>query len=269
MSPPILIVLFALAGLLLLRLLVYAIGAGDKFDSSLTNIASKGVGASNRVVSGVFSFAEIFRLPHHLRWEKILEGELSLANTKLAELEQLKRENAELRKLLSLPPSRGFGKVAAEVVARSPEMWLDYLIINRGRSSGINVKDLVVSDLGLIGEISEVGKTYSVVKTLTNPDFSISAITSLSQTAGIIKGTGTTTIRLDYISADAKINIGEKLYTLGISLDGGDTRPAGILIGYVSKIRKVPGLTTLQVLAEPSIGTKGIKTVVVLTKFQK
>ncbi len=263
---PILVVISILIAIFLIRLMAYALGVGTTIDTVLTNSASLGVEGAERGARGLVSILEIFRLPSHLKRESKLEGEVALLNSIVEELEEVRVENAELRELNSLKSAPQFNRVFAEVVGRSPDLWFDAIVINRGSSSGIGVKDLVVNSNGLVGEIMEVGGSYSKVRLLTNIDFAISAVTKLSRTQGIVRGQGPGTLKLDYIPAEAEIHLQEKVLTLGIGQSDEDARPAGILLGYVSKIRKVPGLTTLEVTVEPAIGARGFRSVLVLTR---
>lgn len=258
------VVLIMLA-LLVVRLVALATGNRQAVDGALALTAGAAAETADAGVSGVVSFFEVFRIGHHLRRERQLEGEIAALNTTLQMQSSAIEENAELRRLLALPAYSKYDYVGAEVVTRSMDFWFDALVLNRGRESGIAVQNLVVNSQGLVGEIAEVGRGYSKVRLLTSPDFALSAVSNTSKIGGVVRGQGPSRLSFEYVQVDASLKLQEKLFTAGLAPQAdGNPRPRGILLGHVESIRKTEHLTTLNVTARPAIDVTKIGPVVII-----
>ncbi len=100
----------------------------------------------------------------------------------LAELEDLEQQNDQLRDQLNL--SQDY--VTAEIISKDITGFRKSLIINQGSSAGVKVGQAVVWDNLLVGRISRVTSTTSVVQLVTDPDFKTTAKTKTGE-GGVIK----------------------------------------------------------------------------------
>lgn len=102
---------------------------------------------------------------------KVLREKLAEYKTLIYEVQELEKENSELRKIAELDNSaRDFDSVLANVVSRSPERWLEHLTIDKGTKQGVQ-KDMAVMTVdGMIGKITSVSKTTSTVQLITGFD---------------------------------------------------------------------------------------------------
>src|SRR5690625_380178 len=102
---------------------------------------------------------------------KILREKLAEYKTLIYEVQELDKENEELREAVELESSaRDFDPVLANVISRSPERWLEQLTINKGTNQGVK-KDMAVMTVdGMIGKITSVSKTTSTVQLITGFD---------------------------------------------------------------------------------------------------
>src|SRR5690625_4154703 len=95
---------------------------------------------------------------------KLLREKLSEYKTLIYEVQEIEKENEELRKALDIMDSpRGFDPIIANVIARSPERWLEQLTINRGTNDGIKKNMAVMTVDGMIGKINSVSTSTSTV----------------------------------------------------------------------------------------------------------
>lgn len=86
-----------------------------------------------------------------------------------AELGTVREENESLRQELDINESMTeYQTLAANVIARSPDLWVEQIIIDRGQQNDLEVGMPVTSNTGLIGQISEVNPTSSKVILLSN-----------------------------------------------------------------------------------------------------
>ena len=102
---------------------------------------------------------------------KVLREKLAEYKTLIYEVQELDKENEELREAVELESSaRDFDPVLANVISRSPERWLEQLTINKGTNQGVE-KDMAVMTVdGMIGKITSVSKTTSTVQLITGFD---------------------------------------------------------------------------------------------------
>src|SRR6266581_5583040 len=116
-----------------------------------------------------------------------LQKQITSVRTGLKSLEQLERENAalevenrelratnkglrdvehevnRLRHALNYRERSVFKLIAAEIVARDSSTWWRTVTINRGKRDGIEIDMPVATDEGLIGKITTVSDSVSVV----------------------------------------------------------------------------------------------------------
>ncbi len=80
-----------------------------------------------------------------------------------------------LVKVLQLASKFSYPTVAAQVIGDSPGNFQNTVEINVGSSDGIRVGMPVTNGAGLIGRITRVYPTHSLVKLITDPDYSVPA----------------------------------------------------------------------------------------------
>jgi cell shape-determining protein MreC len=91
-----------------------------------------------------------------------LSFETESLNLTIADYQSLKDENDKLREELNIKPAGNF--IGASVIAKSPQIPLDSLFLDKGAADGISNGDLVLaSDRTLIGKIVDVSKNRSTV----------------------------------------------------------------------------------------------------------
>ena len=167
-----------------------------------------------------------------------LEEELAKAKQLQVELDALEVENEDLRELLKIEENYShFEKVYANIVSRNYETWNETFVINKGSKDGIEKRQTVIAEQGLVGYISEVNETTSVVTTILEPGTSVSVQISNINKLALIKGeynlTGSHTVKLVNIPIDTELAEGEKVYTTGI----GGLYKKGIPVGIIKSIK--------------------------------
>ncbi len=121
---------------------------------------------------------------------------LSAEQTVVADL---KKENAELRTLMSLGRKGTFRPVFAEVLTRDPMTWQEQFTLDKGKRDGIEPGNLVVTPvysnrkdmpaITVIGIVKEVTGHTSLVSTILSRDFRMSVSLPESKSTGILWGT--------------------------------------------------------------------------------
>lgn len=220
-------------------------------------------------VSGVFGyFSDKEKLHEEIDRLKSENAELKV---QINENEESKKENEQLRKLLSLQSGNTeFEFKAAEVIARSPSNWYNTLTIDKGSSDGIKLNQPVISaGKSLVGRISEVGTTWSKVTLLTDPEHAVGSQVLRSGEYGICEGEGNLSsnggCRLSFVSKNANIIVGDTVITSGL----GGIYPNGLVIGKIQKIRPdIQGISQYAVIS-PEADFKNLQAVFVIQNTEQ
>lgn len=189
-----------------------------------------------------------------------LNQEADILKQQLVEQEEVLLENKRLQELLDFKEKFVFSSIAANVIGRNPTNWSSSIIIDKGRKHGLKVGMPVVSALGVLGKVAEVGKTVSRVLLLTDPNFSVAVIIQRNRESGLISGTLQNVCRMRYLSADADIRRGDKVITSKIS----SAFPEGLLVGVVNSVEESQSSPTLECLVEPAISISPMEEVFII-----
>jgi len=166
-----------------------------------------------------------------------LKKEKSDLEQKMIFIEEIKKENERLKRLLDFKEELTFKTIPAKVVGRDPTRWYRGVLIDKGSEDGIELNMVVVNSDGLVGQVLEVSPNLSKVQLIVDLSSRVGAILQNSREAGILKGEGRGRTRLDYLSRLQHLKEGEKVLTSGM----GSIYPKGILIGTTSRINKIRG----------------------------
>lgn len=168
---------------------------------------------------------------------KRLERENTELRRRLSEADELKAENASLRRELNFSQGSPFKLLTAKVTAYQPDNFRQFLTLNRGSSDGVKVGLAIVSEGVLVGKISEVSRTSSKVFLLSDPDFRVAAIAQTSRASGIVRGQIGGGLLMDKIPQSDAIEVGDTVISSGL---GGEF-PGGLIIGRVESVDSAKG----------------------------
>ncbi len=143
-------------------------------------------------------------------------------------------ENSRLRQALEYKERSTFRLIAARVEMREPGLWWSTVSINRGKRHGIRENMPVLTEQGLVGRVSNVGEISAKVLLISDETSKISAIVEGTTERGVVSGervvdTKNPVLRLEYLSKQANLQRGQKVYSSGV----GGVFPYGLLIGHV------------------------------------
>lgn len=223
-----------------------------------------------RSVVNVFSNMEDIKNTYEEN--KILREKLSEYKSLIYDVQELKKENEELRNLLDKTDSlMDFRPIQATVTSRSPEQWVEQITINRGRQHGVKKNMAVMTAEGMVGIIHSTSQFSSTVQLLTGFDqFNrISAMISREDDDqdifGLIEAYDEETESLHFkIIEESKQDVkkGDKVMSSGM----GGIFPAGLQIGVVDEIVPDKYGLTKTALVKPSANMYKINNVVVIDR---
>ena len=192
-----------------------------------------------------------------------------------AALQQAVIENSQLRAQVKLDNSIGISSyqpVAADVIQRDPTLWYATVEVDKGSSDGVGKDDPVLADGALVGKVSTVAPTVSIVTLLTDHTYAVTAeVQDASGDTGVLvpKVGNPNQLLLQFLPQQAQITNGQQVVTAGFKSNGLDSLyPPGIPIGTVSNFNQNDLINNRQVQVSPAADLRHFDSVQVLTKPQ-
>jgi rod shape-determining protein MreC len=194
-----------------------------------------------------------------------LRGELALAQSAVV-------QNRQLTKQVGLDNSIGIEAhhpVAAHVIGRDPTLWYATVEVDKGSADGIRVDDPVIGDGGLVGKVSTVAPTVSVVTLITDHSMSVAAqVQDPSGDTGIlVPAVGNPNqLLLQDLPRTAAVQKDQLVVTTGFKYNQLQSLyPPGIPIGQVSNASQNDLMNNGQVQVNPAVDLRHLDAVQILT----
>jgi rod shape-determining protein MreC len=173
----------------------------------------------------------------------------------------LAAENAHLRALLALAPQVGAQAAPAEVQYDMRDPFTQKVVIGRGSQQGILNGSPVVSEDGMIGQVTAVYPMQSEVTLLTDKDQAVPVQIVRTGLRGVVYGTPAgNALELRFVPISAEIVAGDELVTSG--LDG--VYPPGLPVAKVVHVDKLADTAFARVVCAPVAAVRGAREVLVL-----
>ena len=194
------------------------------------HIATTGVGSKVGAFSkGLKNLDELERDNQQLT---VQNQRLRAENTTMLGLAE---ENATLRRALDYRQRSSYSLLPARIIARSAATWWNTVQIDRGEQDGLDSDMPVVTDIGLVGKTTTVGKNSAYVLLVLDENCKVAAKIDGTREQGILSGQRVPTgaqpdMVLDFLSKNATLKAGQKVYSSGVS---GGVFPSDLLIGTV------------------------------------
>ena len=190
----------------------------------------------------------VIKLPSYLidTSSNFLSSRSSL-NTKLKDLEKenfklrssnqlMKKLSVDFERLNSLWSSSALNEdrfIISRKNLLSSNEFQPLLVLDIGRGHDIKGNDVVISELGLVGRVSNRSLTTAEVLLIHDIRSSIPIVSESSSLHATLRGAGLERKgQLKYVKKTAKFSVGEKVYTSGL----GEIFPSGILVGEIYSI---------------------------------
>ncbi len=159
--------------------------------------------------------------------------------------------------------------VGANVIAKDTSGYYATFTIDKGSRQGMAVDMNVIADNGLVGIITEVGKNYSVVRSIIDDKSYVSASIQKTSDNCVVSGNlellDTGFIEVRDISVNSEVKNNHKVYTSVLSTK----YLPNILIGYISNIQlESDGLSKKGYLT-PVVDFEHLNTVLVITTIKE
>jgi rod shape-determining protein MreC len=189
---------------------------------------------------------------------------LTLENARLAEAAIAAQQGA---KLDATQRALTYKTVTAPVIARDPSGVLKTIVIGAGTDQGLRVDQVVLSEQGVVGRVSEAGSNYAKVLLITDSASSVSALVQTSRASGIVRGQYGDTLVMEWILQSDPVKAGDIIVTAGLGL-GNELRslyPKGLVIGTVVDVTKAEVSAYQRAVVAPAVDLRKLENVLVIT----
>ncbi|MDO0956334.1 rod shape-determining protein MreC [Mammaliicoccus sciuri] len=232
------IMIFLISMVLLIVIVGYSVRAQSA--SLSEQYASDTSSFGGRIISYPVTFVSDFFSGIFTSDEDVdkLKEEVKSTDQIKADKARLEKENKALKKELDMKDISQFNPISATVIGRSPDQWMNTVIIDKGKKSGMKENMAVITSEGLVGRIKKANQFSSQVELISTSVKTSKLSVDIQQDDenifGMINRYDENKDLLVISDIDNKYSIkkGSKVVTNGL----GDQLPKGILVGKVEKV---------------------------------
>lgn len=176
------------------------------------------------------------------------------------------KENQTLSQMLNYKNQRNEYKyITCDLIGKAGGSYLDEFTINRGESDGILKGMVVITNDGLVGQITSVAKNWSLFETLSSQNIAVHGVMeNTEEVNGIVKGYSENDnkflAKMYNLPQDSKINKGDVVLTSGL----GGLYPKGIKIGTVLSTENDQGRLMKNAVLKPAVDLSKLQVVMVV-----
>lgn len=222
---------------------------------------------ASKISSGIsYVFGEASGNKEYLDKIDELEKQVGSLQSQLEDYNNLKKQNALYKDALELKEENpDFNFVEATVTARDAADVFGSYTINKGTANGIQAGDAVLYGNYIVGIIDKAYPTYSVVITILDPDFSVSAYEIVSGEISYITGDAALAAdgkcKFANLDTSSAVTYGSIISTAGIS----GTIPKGLIVGTVEEMDDEAASIASYAVIAPGVDVKNISNCLILT----
>ena len=186
---------------------------------------------------------------------------------------QLRQDTYELSRLRELyqldEKYTGYTKVGARIIEVTADNWSKAFKVDKGSDDGIQKDMNVIAGGGLVGIVTEVGKNYSIIKTIIEDNNSVSGMLIDTNETCIVEGdieqSDSGFVKLTHFKSDITVRDGDKVVTSNMS----DKYLQGILIGYAKDVTPDSNNLTQSGYLVPAVDFNNLQEVLIITEMKK
>ena len=181
---------------------------------------------------------------------------------RLQQFSALTAENEHLRKLLEAIPRKNNKAIMAEIRSVPRDPFNLTIILDKGLQNGAQNGQIIVDNLGVIGQITRTYPWSSEARLITDKDHSVPVQILRNGLRSVASGTGKyKTLELNYMANNVDIQEGDQLVTSGI----GGVYPPGLPVALVSKIKRDVSSAFAYIVSTTIAGVNRNKHVLILS----
>ena len=182
---------------------------------------------------------------------RLRQQQLGTANLLLRQ-EHLELENQRLRALLDMKQRQPVAGQIAEILYAARDPFSRRVILNRGSQQDIAAGQVVVDELGVVGQITRVYPMLAEVTLITDKDQAVPVQIVRNGLRSVLFGSGDGNLELRFLAANADVQEGDTLVTSG--LDG--VYLPGLPVATVKHINRDTAYAFARIQCEPIAGVE-------------
>ncbi len=190
--------------------------------------------------------------------EDLLKRTRELA-AELAQSDEIRLENARLRRLLDFKDSLDRSVLAAEVISEDAGSWFRTVLIDKGSEDGLREGLPVVVAEGVVGRIIRCSAAYSRVLLVTDASSAMAVLLQRHRPRVVVRGVGDR-LRLEFALRQEEILEEDLVLTSGT----GGIFPKGLVVGRVTSVQRDEYGMFQQVELSPAVDFSRLEEVLVL-----
>jgi rod shape-determining protein MreC len=165
---------------------------------------------------------------------------------------------------------RNYHPVGANVIDRDPSLWYQQVEVDAGSDQGVSQGDPALADGGLVGSVTTVDASVSIVTLITDHDLAVaSQVNDAAGDQGILSPSvgNPNQLLLQDLPGQAQIAAGDQVVTAGFKSGSlSSLYPPGLPIGTVTSVSRNQLFNNNEVPVSPSADLRHFSSVQILTE---
>lgn len=193
------------------------------------------------------------------RENEALRAEVGRLQVTAQQERALAAQARSLQGMLNLQQGTPLRTLAATIIGGGASPDFRTMTIDKGTADGLRPDLAAIAPEGVVGRIILPSARASKVQLLIDRNAAAGALIERSRAQGIVMGTGTDRLRMDYVASAADVRLGDRVVTSGI--DG--IYPKGFVIGQIESLGRGTGAYR-DVVIRPAVGFSSLEGVLVV-----
>jgi len=239
---------------------------GKNIRENAVQIFRPGLEVSNITLSFFSNFREFLRSNENLKEENYaMKNTIEILQREITRLREFESENNRLRSLIELKQKVPFDTLPAQIIGRDLTGWAQVIIIDKGSSNGVKEDMPVVAAQGIVGKVIETGLFSSKVQLLIDKKSQIGGIMQKSRIVGLVEGTGSEYLTMNYLPRDEEIYVNDLVLSSGL----GKVYEKGLIIGTVKEVHEAKFGLYKYAVVSPSVPFSKMEEILVILNMKK
>lgn len=188
-----------------------------------------------------------------------LKKDLAALRIRLQQEEALAAQSRALQQLLDLRTQAPLQTAAAAVIAGGASPDFRTMTIDKGTRDGLRPDMAVVAPAGVVGRVIMPSALAAKVQLLIDRNAAVGVLDERSRAQGVVLGTGSDRLRMEYVPGTADVKVGDTIVTSGI--DG--IYPKGFVVGQIESIDRGAGEFT-NIVVRPAVDLTALEAVLIV-----
>ena len=200
-------------------------------------------------VSAVHRMSDFFVTQASLQQEnrRLLDEKL-VANAQLLRMQELVMEDNQLKRLLTTPQATRGDGVLTEVLYNDRDPFAAKLVLDKGDSAGVKAGQVVIDQLGVVGQITRVQPLTSEVTLINHKNQPVPVQVVRNGLRAVVFGMGhENPLEVRFMPLNSDVKADDVLVTSGI--DG--TYPTGLPVARVTRVDRNAGSAFARIACDP------------------